>query len=139
LNHSILGRGRTAVQNLQAEQGVGDNELRFHQLDISNEASVMALKESLVNDYNGMQWPIQRSFPKSTYANDVCSILVCLGIDVLINNAAIAYKGDAFNEEVARNTIGINFFGSLTVCNHVCQLYSSFFYSQKLCLNKLYI
>jgi len=37
------------------------------------------------------------------------------GIDILINNAAIAYKGDAFDEDVARDTIETNYFGTLRV------------------------
>jgi len=37
------------------------------------------------------------------------------GIDILVNNAGIAAKGDAFDEHIARNTIGTNYFGTLNV------------------------
>jgi carbonyl reductase 1 len=35
------------------------------------------------------------------------------GLDVLINNAGIAWKGDDFNEEVARTTCATNYYGML--------------------------
>jgi carbonyl reductase 1 len=33
-------------------------------------------------------------------------------VDILINNAGMAYKGDAFDEKVARETVGCNYFGT---------------------------
>eukprot|EP00127_Corallochytrium_limacisporum_P000716 Clim_evm2s25 gene=Clim_evmTU2s25 len=36
-------------------------------------------------------------------------------LDTLCNNAGIAWKGDAFNEEVARGTIGTNYFATKNV------------------------
>ena len=34
------------------------------------------------------------------------------GLDILVNNAGIAFKGDAFDEQVARATIGTNYYGT---------------------------
>jgi len=34
------------------------------------------------------------------------------GLDILINNAAIAWKGDSWSEEVARTTFETNYFGT---------------------------
>eukprot|EP00474_Spongospora_subterranea_P008865 CRZ09323.1 hypothetical protein [Spongospora subterranea] len=38
-------------------------------------------------------------------------------VDVLVNNAGIAWKGDAFSEEVAAKTIATNYYGVLNVTN----------------------
>ena len=35
------------------------------------------------------------------------------GIDILLNNAGFAYKGDAFSEQVARDTLTINYFNTV--------------------------
>ncbi|XP_028640171.1 carbonyl reductase [NADPH] 3-like, partial [Grammomys surdaster] len=56
------GRGRTAVQQLQAE-GLSP---RFHQLDIDDPQSIRALRDFLIKEYGGL--------------------------DVLVNNAGIAFK-----------------------------------------------
>lgn len=43
------------------------------------------------------------------------------GLDILVNNAGTASKGSAFNEEIARTTIGVNYFGmSLLVLRYPC-------------------
>jgi len=39
------------------------------------------------------------------------------GLDILINNAGMAWKGSAFNEEVARTTINTNYYGTIRVSN----------------------
>lgn len=44
------------------------------------------------------------------------------GLDILVNNAAMAWKGSAFNEEVARTTIAVNYFGTKDVCTHFMPL-----------------
>ena len=56
------GRGQASVELLQKE-GLSP---KFHQLDITDKSSVEALKDFLVNTYGGL--------------------------DILVNNAAIAYK-----------------------------------------------
>ncbi|MDK2413728.1 SDR family NAD(P)-dependent oxidoreductase, partial [Aphanizomenon sp. 202] len=72
--------------------------VRFHQLDIDDEESIAAFKTHLEETYGGL--------------------------DVLVNNAAIAYKGSAtepFGEQ-AENTIRVNFFGTLAVCRSLFPL-----------------
>jgi len=60
------GRGKEAIAKLEAE-GLHP---KFHQLDIDDEESVLRLKDFLVESYGGL--------------------------DILINNAAIAYKVRSF-------------------------------------------
>jgi len=38
------------------------------------------------------------------------------GIDILINNAAVAWKGDAWGEEVAKTSFATNYFGTKNMC-----------------------
>ena len=63
-------RGQTAVQKLQAE-GLSP---RFHQLDIDNPQSIRALRDFLLKEYGGL--------------------------DVLVNNAGIAFKGKPLGVEM---------------------------------------
>lgn len=44
------------------------------------------------------------------------------GLDILVNNAAIAFKGDAFDENVVRVTMHTNYYGTLAVLNHFLPL-----------------
>jgi len=44
------------------------------------------------------------------------------GLDILVNNAGMAFKGDAFDENVARVTLGTNYFGTLEVCQQLLPL-----------------
>lgn len=77
-------RGRAALEAVQAEAGPGSSVV-FHQLDITDPASV-----SRFADWARGQ--LQE-------------------IDVLINNAGFAYKGNVFGAEEAATTIGVNFRG----------------------------
>ncbi|XP_069191088.1 carbonyl reductase [NADPH] 3 isoform X2 [Procambarus clarkii] len=82
------GRGNAAVKEL-SKLGL---TARFHQLDIDASESIAAFAEYI----------------KKTYG----------GLDVLVNNAAMAYKATAtepFGEQ-AENTIRVNYFGTLAVC-----------------------
>lgn len=82
------GRGLDAVKKL-SELGLS---ARFHQLDIDNQESIDAFAEYI----------------KTTYG----------GLDVLVNNAAMAYKNAAtepFGEQ-AENTIRVNVVGTLNAC-----------------------
>lgn len=82
------GRGQEAVKAL-SELGLS---ARFHQLDVDNQASIAKFADYIKNTYGGF--------------------------DVLVNNAAIAYKNAAtepFGVQ-AENTIRVNFFGTLNVC-----------------------
>ncbi|KAK8724589.1 hypothetical protein OTU49_011164 [Cherax quadricarinatus] len=83
------GRGRAAIEELK-KLGLSAH---FHQLDIDNAESIAAFADYI----------------KKTYG----------GFDVLVNNAAMAYKHAAtepFGEQ-AENTIRVNYFGTLAVCH----------------------
>jgi len=80
-------RGRAAVEKLN---GLGLSP-RFHQLNIDDESSVVRLCEHLKSNYGGL--------------------------DVLVNNAAVAFNGtstEPFGQQ-ARETLRTNFFGNLRV------------------------
>ncbi|BFZ15156.1 hypothetical protein BsWGS_18195 [Bradybaena similaris] len=83
-------RGRQAIQKLEKE-GLHP---KFHQLDITDHASVLRLRDFLQKNYSGL--------------------------DVLVNNAAIAYE---FNDvptppfpEEATEVCHVNYFSTLDVC-----------------------
>ncbi|OQR72857.1 carbonyl reductase-like [Tropilaelaps mercedesae] len=83
------GRGKRAVQELSKECSTAPI---FHQLDIDDDASVTKL----------------RHFLKAAYG----------GLDVLVNNAGIAFKNDStapFGLQ-AEETVKTNYFGTLRVC-----------------------
>jgi len=46
-------------------------------------------------------------------------------VDVLVNNAGLAWKGDAFDETVVRQTLGVNYFGILEVTQRFLPLLKS--------------
>ena len=81
--------GREAVKRLEGEKC----NPKFHQLDITSDESVERLKVFLEKNYGGL--------------------------DVLVNNAAIAYKATSTApvSEMATVTIDVNFFGTLRVCS----------------------
>jgi len=88
------GRGQAAVEELK-KLGLS---ACFHQLDIDNAASIKQFTEYIKNKYGGL--------------------------DVLVNNAAIAYKNAAtepFGEQ-AENTIRVNLFGTLALCRSLFPL-----------------
>ncbi|CAG0919953.1 unnamed protein product [Notodromas monacha] len=84
-------RGKAAIADLE-KLGL---KPKYHQLDITDDASVSALKDYLVQTYGGL--------------------------DVLVNNAAIAFKNDAtepFSVQ-AKETLHINFFKTLDFCDAI--------------------
>nr|XP_003420698.1 carbonyl reductase [NADPH] 1-like [Loxodonta africana] len=87
-------RGRAAVQQLQAE-GLSP---RFHQLDIDDLQSIRALRDFLRREYGGL--------------------------DVLVNNAGIAFKrADPTSFHIkAEVTLKTNFFGTRDVCTELLPL-----------------
>ncbi|CAO2632429.1 Carbonyl reductase [NADPH] 1, partial [Lemmus lemmus] len=88
------GRGKAAVQQLKAE---GLNP-RFHQLDIDDLQSIRALQDFLLKEYGGL--------------------------DVLVNNAGIAFKNadpTPFHIQ-AEVTMKTNFFGTQDVCTELLPL-----------------
>lgn len=83
-----ITRGLTAVKELEKQ----DLKPKFHQLDITDDESVTKFRDYLKNTYDGL--------------------------DVLINNAAIAFKTDAtepFGIQ-AEETIRVNYFSLRRVC-----------------------
>lgn len=87
-------RGHTAVQKLQAE-GLSP---RFYQLDIDDPQSIHALRDFLLKEYGGL--------------------------DVLVNNAGIAFKvADPTPFHIqAEVTMKTNFFGTQNVCKELLPL-----------------
>ena len=83
-------RGFDACEKLVAEGC--KNPPKFHQLDIGDVESIEKFRDYVKEKHNGL--------------------------DVLVNNAGMAYKvkSTAPFEEVAENTIKINFTGTLNVC-----------------------
>ncbi|KAF2365874.1 Short-chain dehydrogenase/reductase SDR [Trinorchestia longiramus] len=81
-------RGTKAVEEL-SKKGL---QPRFHPLDVDDASSIESFANFLKKEHGGL--------------------------DVLVNNAAIAYKGDATDPfgEQAENTIRVNYFGLQAVC-----------------------
>uniref|UniRef100_A0A2K5HIW4 Carbonyl reductase 1 n=1 Tax=Colobus angolensis palliatus TaxID=336983 RepID=A0A2K5HIW4_COLAP len=89
-----VARGQAAVQQLQAE-GLSP---RFHQLDIDDLQSIRTLRDFLLKEYGGL--------------------------DVLVNNAGIAFKvADPTPFHIqAEVTMKTNFFGTRDVCTELLPL-----------------
>jgi len=68
----------------------------FHHLEVTSDESVRVISDWIQSQYGHL--------------------------DVLINNAGYAIKGEAFNEEIATTTIGINYFGVVRVCEALLPL-----------------
>ncbi|KAI3438244.1 hypothetical protein D9Q98_000681 [Chlorella vulgaris] len=81
-------KGRTAQAQVQADAAAG-NEVLLHQLDITDSGSIARFAE----------WAEQELHM----------------VDVLVNNAGFAFKGNAFGAEEAQQTIGVNFRGTANV------------------------
>ncbi|KAG8239565.1 hypothetical protein J437_LFUL019229, partial [Ladona fulva] len=81
-------RGKAAVSELN-KLGL---KPAFHLLDVDNKETIVVFKDYIANKYGG--------------------------IDILVNNAAIAYKNDATDPfgEQAEVTVRINFTGLLNTC-----------------------
>jgi len=89
-NLVVLVGARNADRGKEAVQKLNSQNAKFLQLDINSDQEIT----------NAAQ------FVKDTYG----------GLDILINNAAIAWKGDAFNEEVVRATFQTNYFQTKKMC-----------------------
>ncbi|CAG8714287.1 6974_t:CDS:2 [Gigaspora margarita] len=77
-------------KNILVNDG-GNIDLKYVRLDLTDEQSINDVKEFIAKDYGGL--------------------------DVLINNAAMAFKGNAFDINVVRTTFATNFYGTLNVIN----------------------
>jgi len=93
--HVIL-TARNESLGLEALGKLNDKNIEFHQLDITDESSIVKLANTLKTKYGGL--------------------------DILVNNAGMAFKGNAFDENVARTTINTNYFGTLQACKHLLPL-----------------
>ncbi|CAF1310230.1 unnamed protein product [Adineta steineri] len=85
--------GLKAVQQLQESNSDAKNKVKFHQLDITNVESIRRLADYIKKTHNGL--------------------------NILINNAAIAFKANdatPFGDQ-AEITAQTNFFGTINVCN----------------------
>eukprot|EP01100_Stratorugosa_tubuloviscum_P011239 TRINITY_DN498_c0_g1_i1.p1 TRINITY_DN498_c0_g1~~TRINITY_DN498_c0_g1_i1.p1 ORF type:complete len:273 (-),score=130.81 TRINITY_DN498_c0_g1_i1:55-873(-) len=86
--------GETAVANLKSKYQ--NNEIYYQQLEITDEQSCSRFAQ----------------LTKERFGS----------IDILINNAGMAFKGNAFDEHVARTTINTNYYGTIRICNHLIPL-----------------
>ncbi|KAI9028671.1 carbonyl reductase [Hyaloraphidium curvatum] len=83
-------KGELAGKKVLAAEG-GKADIVFHQLDVTDSSSV----DKLTKDVGPS------------------------GVDVILNNTGIAWKGDAFDEEVAKGTLATNFWGTLAVTRSI--------------------
>lgn len=61
------------------------------------------------------------------------------GLDILVCNAGFAFKGDAFDEHVARTTLGINYFGTLKNIEVLFFLWNFYFLNSSDCRLLLFL
>jgi len=95
--HVLLGARdpKLGGEALKKIQGKCSNVSSIH-IDLNDEKSIKSAAESVKKQYGGL--------------------------DILINNAGMAWKGSAFNTEVAATTLGTNYFGTLKVCQEFLPL-----------------
>lgn len=86
--HVILA-ARSEERGEAAVKSLALENVHFHQLDVTNKESINNLKNFLENKYGGL--------------------------NVLVQNAGRAWKGDIFDEEVAKGTVDCNFWGVVNV------------------------
>ena len=94
----VLMTARNEALGLEARHeleslGISRPRLDYHNLDITSSSSISEFT----------------SFISATYGS----------IEVLINNAGIAWKGNAFNSEVAEGTFGTNFYGTVKLTESI--------------------
>ena len=82
-----LDLASAAKEKLEKKYPLSSGKLEVRKLDISCIKSIEDFSNSLEKDN--------------------------INIDVLLNNAGIAFKGDAFNEEIVRETLQTNFYGTV--------------------------
>ena len=96
--HVLLGsrdaqRGEVAVQQLKKE---GSTNVESISLDISDVSSIQRAAADIRSRYGGL--------------------------DILINNAGYASKGDAFDADIARRTLATNYYGTRDAFTHFAPL-----------------
>lgn len=86
--------GEAAVRKLQKEAGL--HNVVFRQLDVADTPSIDAFARWLKEKYGG--------------------------VDILINNAGIAFKGNVFGAAEAETTLRTNYWGTRAVCEQLLPL-----------------
>jgi carbonyl reductase 1 len=84
---TVLLGSRDVARGEAAVKQIGDARCKLVVMDVNDAKSVQSAAQQIQKTYGGL--------------------------DILINNAGMAWKGDAFNEEVARTTITTNYYGVL--------------------------
>lgn len=90
-----LSNGKQAVQNLLKAVPDAESRVKIEQLDVSDSKSI----DSFVSN-------LSKNIGK---------------VDALINNAGFAYKGDAFGEQVVRETFQTNFYGTIELTDKMLE------------------
>lgn len=95
--HVLLGardvqRGEKVIQQLKKSNWKDSYQLSVLPIDVNDEKSIIAACQQVKTSYGGL--------------------------DVLVNNAGIAWKGDAFDETVARETLQTNYWGVWNCIQH---------------------
>jgi len=88
--HVLLGARDLKLGNDALKKLKTSDNVSVVQIDLNDEKSIKSAADSVKKQYGGL--------------------------DILINNAGMAWKGNAFNTEVAATTLGTNYFGTLKVC-----------------------
>jgi len=84
---TILLGARDQKKGEQAVKALGKSNVQLLVVDVDDEKSIKAAAETVKSKFGG--------------------------VDILINNAGIAWKGDAFDENVATTTLRTNYYGVL--------------------------
>ncbi|XXQ37048.1 short chain dehydrogenase [Plasmodiophora brassicae] len=95
-NITVLLGSRSAARGEEAVKKIGRDNVRLLVVDVDDVASIGKAAMTIKADYGGL--------------------------DILINNAGMAWKGDAFDEKVARGTIRTNYYGVLFCMNEFLPL-----------------
>jgi carbonyl reductase 1 len=85
-----ISKGKEAVNKLINEEKINEKQLDSIQIDLDDEKSIQTAVET-----------IKKHYPS--------------GLDILINNAGMAFKGSRFDEEVCRQSAKTNYYGTKSV------------------------
>jgi len=95
-------RGQNAIESLSKLKDSKSNDepvLKYIHIDIDDEKSIKQAAQKIRTDYGGL--------------------------NILINNAAMAFKGDAFDENVASTTVRCNYTGTKYMIEHFLPILST--------------
>uniref|UniRef100_A0A6B2LED2 Uncharacterized protein n=1 Tax=Arcella intermedia TaxID=1963864 RepID=A0A6B2LED2_9EUKA len=93
---TVLLGGRSVERGKEVVRELNAENVGFLHIDLDDEGTIEAAAK----------------FVKDTFG----------GLDILINNAATAFKGDAWGEHVAVQTFKTNYYGTKTMCTHFLPL-----------------